>query len=239
MSRKIAVHGACHLTSGQDQLPILTPSEEVLQMATESSGSGSAAKTDLVGNRSAAAGSADITPEQQREAAAAKLVERFSLWSGIAGLIPFPVVDVATVAGLQLQLLRRLSEMYGVAFSENLGKSVIASLMGSMIPASSGMGVASALKSVPAIGTGVGTLTMSAVAAGATYAIGKVFIQHFASGGTLLDFSPPDYREFIKAQKDRWSNRSASLPAPAQAGASAQNKQEDGSRPHLAASSAP
>jgi hypothetical protein len=27
------------------------------------------------------------------------------------------------------------------------------------------------------------------------------FIQHFASGGTLLDFNPPDYREFIKAQK--------------------------------------
>jgi hypothetical protein len=24
------------------------------------------------------------------------------------------------------------------------------------------------------------------------------FIEHFASGGTLLDFEPPDYQEFIK-----------------------------------------
>jgi hypothetical protein len=41
---------------------------------------------------------------------------------------------------------------------------------------------------------------MPAVAAGATWVIGRVFIKHFASGGTL-DFNPPDYREFIKLQK--------------------------------------
>jgi hypothetical protein len=28
--------------------------------------------------------------------------------------------------------------------------------------------------------------------------IGMAFIEHFASGGTLLDFEPPDYEEFIK-----------------------------------------
>jgi hypothetical protein len=48
--------------------------------------------------------------------------------------------------------------------------------------------------------------------------IGKVFIQHFASGGTLLDFNPPDYREFIKAQKENFSKRSATPPpSPASA----------------------
>jgi hypothetical protein len=50
---------------------------------------------------------------------------------------------------------------------------------------------------------------MPAFSACATYVIGKVFIQHFASGGTLLDFNPPDYREFIKAQKEKWASRSA------------------------------
>src|SRR5205823_10694846 len=48
--------------------------------------------------------------------------------------------------------------------------------------------------------------------AGATYVIGKVFIQHFASGGTLLDFNPPDYREFIKAQKEKLGTSSAASP---------------------------
>jgi uncharacterized protein (DUF697 family) len=173
-------------------------------MATEATGTGTAG--------SAASDTAAMT-DQERDEMASKLVERFALWSGAAGLIPLPVVDVAAVAGLQLQLLRRLSEIYAVPFAENRGKSIIASLMGSMIPATSGMGVASALKSVPVIGTAIGTLTMSGVSAGATYAIGKVFIQHFASGGTLLDFDPPDYREFIKAQKDKWSSRSVSSSA--------------------------
>ena len=191
-------------------------------MANETFGSAGAARKDPVAI--ATAGAADgvgITPDERAQAAA-KLVERFSLWSGVAGLIPLPFVDVATVAGLQLQLLRRLSSLYGVAFSENLGKSVIASLMGSIIPASSGMGVASALKGVPAIGTGIGVLTMSGVAAGATYAIGKVFIQHFTSGGTLLDFNPPDYREFIKAQRSKWNNRAAAVASTAQPTSSGQ-----------------
>ena len=45
-------------------------------------------------------------------------------------LVPIPLVDVAAVGGVQLQMLRRLSEIYGVPFSENMGKSVIASLAG-------------------------------------------------------------------------------------------------------------
>ena len=50
---------------------------------------------------------------------------------------------------------------------------------------------------------------MPVFSAGVTYVIGKVFIQHFASGGTLLDFNPPDYREFIKTQQERWARRSS------------------------------
>src|SRR5262249_9127641 len=117
----------------------------VLHMAIETSGSGNAAKKDPIAMDGSGAVDAAQMTQQERAEAATKLVERFSLWSGVAGLIPLPIVDVAVVAGLQLQLLRRLSKLYGVAFSDNLGKSIIASLMGSMIPASSGMGVASAL----------------------------------------------------------------------------------------------
>jgi uncharacterized protein (DUF697 family) len=151
--------------------------------------------------------------DESRDEIATKLVDRFALWAGGAGLIPIPLVDVATVAGVQIQMLRRLSQIYDVPFSDNRGKSVIAGLLGSTIPATSGMGMASVLKVVPLIGTPLGTLMMPALSAGATYAIGKVFIQHFASGGTLLDFHAPDYREFFKAQKEKWSRRSASAPA--------------------------
>jgi uncharacterized protein (DUF697 family) len=160
--------------------------------------------------------SVELTDER-RDEQASQLVDRFSLWSGAAGLIPVPIVDVAVVGGVQLQMLRKLSEIYGVPFSENMGKSVLASLAGCLIPASTAtttaMGVGSLMKGIPGVGTMVGALTMPAFSAGATYIIGKVFIQHFASGGTLLDFNPPDYREFIKAQKEKL-NRFKSSPPP-------------------------
>jgi hypothetical protein len=39
---------------------------------------------------------------------------------------------------------------------------------------------------------------MPVLSAGAAYAIGRAF---FESGGTLFDFDPSHYREFIKAEK--------------------------------------
>ena len=146
-------------------------------------------------------------------------MDHFTLWSGAAGLMPLPLVDIVAVGGVQLEMLRRLSDIYGVPFIENRGKSIIASLAGSVLPASTAtttaMGVTSALKSIPGIGTAISAFTMPVFSAGATYVIGKVFIQHFASGGTLLDFNPPDYREFIKAQKEKWNSRSrGSAAAP-------------------------
>lgn len=155
--------------------------------------------------------------DERRDGQASQLVDRYSLWSGAAGLIPIPIIDVAVVGGVQIQMLRKLSEIYGVPFSDNMGKSVLASLAGSLIPASTAtttaMGVGSLMKGIPGVGTMVGALTMPAFSAGATYIIGKVFIQHFASGGTLLDFNPPDYREFIKAQKEKLNRFKSSPPA--------------------------
>lgn len=157
-------------------------------------------------------------PPASRGEVASKLVDRFAMWSGVAGLIPIPIIDVATVGGMQLQMLRRLSQIYGVPFSENGGKALIAALAGTMIPATSGIGAASMLKSVPILGTIASGFVMPALAAGATFAIGKAFVQHFESGGTLLDFNPPDYREFIKAQKEKWDARSKVTAAPTASG---------------------
>ena len=151
--------------------------------------------------------SATADAPEQRDQVASKLVDRFAVWSGVAGLVPLPVVDVLAVGGLQVQMLRRLSQIYDVEFSENRGKALIAALAGCMIPATSGMGAASALKAIPVINILAAGFVMPVLSAGATYAIGKAFIQHFESGGTLLDFNPPDYREFVKAQKEMWESR--------------------------------
>jgi len=173
-------------------------------MAQEVTGSATGATDDIQ--------SSEMTDER-RDELASQVVDRFSLYAGAAGLIPVPVADVAVVGGVQLQMLRRLSEVYGVPFSENRGKSIIASFAGALIPASgatsTAIGVGSLLKSLPGVGTLAGAVSMPVFSAGATYAIGKLFIQHFASGGTLLDFNPPDYREFIKTHREKLGFQSA------------------------------
>jgi uncharacterized protein (DUF697 family) len=146
------------------------------------------------------------TPQNRTEHAT-KLVERFAIWAGAAGVIPVPVIDLIAVGGLQLQMLRRLSQIYDVPFADNRGRVLITSLAGAAIPVSSGLGAAEVLKAIPIVGSAIGALVTPTIAAALTYAIGKVFIQHFESGGTLLDFNPPDYREFLKGQRDMWANR--------------------------------
>jgi uncharacterized protein (DUF697 family) len=147
--------------------------------------------------------------DRDRRSRATKVVERFSFWSGVAGLLPIPFVDLAAVAALQIQMLRLISRVYDVPFSENRGKVLIAGIAGTVIPVSTGVGMASVVKSIPIAGTAVGALVTPALAVAATYAIGMVFIQHFASGGTLLDFEPPNYREFISREMQSHLGRSS------------------------------
>src|SRR5271157_4450914 len=165
-------------------------------------------KTEAVAATDSTPDTAETT-EVRRDELATRLVERFAVLTGVAGLIPLPVVDAVAVGGLQIQMLRRISQIYDVSFSENRGKALIAALAGALIPTTSTIGAVRVLKTVPILGTIAGGFVMPALAAGATFAIGMAFIRHFESGGTLLDFNPPDYREFVKAQKQMWESRSS------------------------------
>jgi hypothetical protein len=53
------------------------------------------------------------------------------------------------------------------------------------------------LKTVPGIGTGLAVIAQPTLSSACTYAVGKVFIQHFSSGGTFLTFSPARVREYF------------------------------------------
>jgi uncharacterized protein (DUF697 family) len=179
-------------------------------MAQETTGSGATA-----GTVSADSPTSAISP-QNRDELASQLVDRLSLWSGAAGGVLPPLVDMVGVGGVQLYMLRRLSEIYGVPFSKNLGKSVLSSVVGALIPENASIAAMSVIKGVPLLGHAIVGLTMAGVSAGATWVIGNVFIKHFASGGTLLDFNPPDYREFIKVQKEKFAARRSGATSQAQ-----------------------
>src|SRR3974377_1081186 len=99
------------------------------QMAEETTGAMEAKNEAETGTDS----TTTAPKESTRDELASQLVDRLSLWSGAAGGILPPLVDMVGVGGVQLYMLRRLSEIYGVPFSKNVGKSVVSGIGGRLI----------------------------------------------------------------------------------------------------------
>jgi uncharacterized protein (DUF697 family) len=124
-----------------------------------------------------------------KEAEAMHVVHEYMGWSAGAGLIPVPLLDLAAITLVELKMVHALANLYGVPFSRGAAKSIIGALIGGGGTYVLAAPVASVVKFVPIVGAVAGALTEPAIAAAATYALGKVFISHFESGGTLLDFN--------------------------------------------------
>jgi uncharacterized protein (DUF697 family) len=129
------------------------------------------------------------TLRPSKEAEAMRIVREYMGWSTGAGLIPLPLVDLAAIALVELKMVHGLANLYGVPFSRSAAKSIIGALIGGGGTFILAAPVASIVKFVPVVGQLFGALAEPAIAAAATFALGKVFIQHFESGGTLLDFN--------------------------------------------------
>ena len=139
--------------------------------------------------------------ETEKLGDARKMAKKYMLASMLTGIIPVPVVDLVALSGIQLRMLQKLTQLYEIPFSRNLGKSLISALLGGILPTYAAAGVAGSLaKVVPLGGTATGMMTMSAFGGASTYALSKVFIQHFESGGTLLTFDPNKVKEYFAAQ---------------------------------------
>lgn len=136
-----------------------------------------------------------------RARAAQRIVDGYVKWAAGAGLIPVPYLDLAAVAAVQYRMLSKLAEFYEIPFAEQRGKSLISALLGGAIPADLAWGpVGSTLKFLPVVGTIANVIAMPLFAGAATYAVGRVFIQHFESGGTFLTFDPGAVKEYFARQ---------------------------------------
>ncbi len=115
------------------------------------------------------------------------------------GLIPLPLLDFVGVTGIQLNMIRKLAQIYEIPFTRDMVKNLIGALIGGAFPASFGSRIASSVsKTVPGIGQALGAVTAPAVSGACTYAIGKVFSRHFTEGGSFLSFDPEEARAFYE-----------------------------------------
>jgi uncharacterized protein (DUF697 family) len=128
---------------------------------------------------------------------ASSVMNKNILWAMGAGCIPLPLVDIAAVSGVQIKMLNELSGLYGVEFKSNRVKSIIAALVGGLTADTIARSTFNSwIKSIPILGF-IGQVAMPVYSGATTYAVGKVFIQHFESGGTFLDFNPEKVKNYF------------------------------------------
>ena len=137
----------------------------------------------------------------ERRTHAELVVRSYLAWSFGAGALPLPILDVAALTIVQVKMLREISAIYRIPFAETRARALVASLSGGLAPSIiAGAGAGSAIKALPGIGWFFGAATVAAFASASTYAVGHVFIEHFESGGTYLDFDPRTMRAFFTAK---------------------------------------
>jgi len=123
--------------------------------------------------------------------AAEAVVRNYMMWTGAAGIIPVPIIDTAAITAIQLAMLNKIGDIYKQEFSANWGKSVIGSLVGGYAATTLGMGIGmNIVRAIPFVGSIASLIVVPGFAAATTWALGQVFILHFESGGTILDFDP-------------------------------------------------
>lgn len=137
-----------------------------------------------------------------KQAETDRVIRSHVLWGMGAGLIPIPLLDIAAVTSIQIDMLKQLARVYGVDFSASSGKAFVTALTGSTLAA---LG-ASLVKALPGVGTVLGGLSMSALSGASTFAVGQVAASHFASGGGLFDLDTEKarraYKEAFRKGKD-------------------------------------
>ena len=146
--------------------------------------------------------------DSDRFESANDIVKDYALWAGGFGLLPLPIIDFAAITATQVRMVSELNkhyrrwhrDRYHHRFSHERLRTIIASLIGGSVPVIAGAGVGSLLKSIPVIGQALGLVTTPVFAWASTVAVGRVFIEHFESGGTLLDFDADKMRHYYYQQ---------------------------------------
>lgn len=118
-----------------------------------------------------------------------ELIKQYAFGSSLTGFIPIPFLDTVGLIGVQRIMLLHLSKLYDVPFSRNAAGIILSSLMGGVASRAAAPFASSALKLLPGVGTAISGTSMATMSAASTYAVGKIFQQHFEQGGTLENFN--------------------------------------------------
>jgi len=138
------------------------------------------------------------------------IIRRHALYAAGAGLVPIPLVDLASISLVQYKMIKKIAEKYKIEFSEEKTKSIIAGLMGGITSFEAGLLTRILFKGIPIIGPVIGGTAVSGFAYATTKLVGEIFDEHFASGGDLAveEVTISKMREKLRFDLSDW-NKSA------------------------------
>lgn len=141
------------------------------------------------------------TNQNATTAEALTIVRHNTYWAAGVGIIPVPLIDFVGISVVNVKMMRELAMHYDVPFNEHLGKSLLASLISGVLGPTLAYGsIGVALRSIPGIGQLFNMVAGPVMAGAVTYAIGKVFMVHFGTGGNLFNFDPEVFKEYFTKQ---------------------------------------
>jgi len=138
------------------------------------------------------------TGPEVRRVRAQSLVDRFTAWSAIGGAVPVPLMDLASIAVLQVQLVRRLAALYERPFSAEAVRGTLMAASAAVLSAGGGNLAGLLLARSLPWGQLLNMWVASGLAAATTQAIGRAYVLHFESGGTALDLDPATLAEHYR-----------------------------------------
>ncbi|MEM1120979.1 MAG: DUF697 domain-containing protein [Bacteroidota bacterium] len=141
-------------------------------------------------------------PKKNYSLLASNLIKEHTLYSVGSGFIPVIGLDVMANTAIQLELTRKLCQLYHIKFEEAQLRALLNALVGSAAARIYASGTKSLLKLIPGVGTMVGGIVVGLYAAASTYASGEVLKMHIEKGGTLKDFDAKAMQKYYKIKLD-------------------------------------
>src|SRR6516162_7481147 len=126
---------------------------------------------------------------ERRKSVARTIVERHATYSAVGGIIPLPIVNIASVTAVIVRMVKMLSDLYGVPFERDRARAIVVGLVGGTMPTGFAAVTTSTFFYVVPSGALMGLVVSSITAIACTRSIGRIFIEHFESGATLHDLS--------------------------------------------------
>ena len=128
-------------------------------------------------------------------------VKSWSQWAVVAGLVPVPVADTVAISGVQISMIHELCKHYKVEFKKEAALAVVSGLIaGKFTTTFANIAGNIFLNNLPVIGTVMKYTTQPALSYATTYALGRVFIKHFESKGTMVDLDSKRLAAYFKEQ---------------------------------------